>query len=150
MRKYLLFPLAAVVAVLFTSLFFNAKNVSAQTDNAVAMDTSRHERADREKAQQMMRFYVSNSNKRDHKFTKFNRQDLIDALQAMPDVDTVKFVIGATIDNTTDIPRGKPVIMLQVQQPDGEQPGGHTFLAYSYMVGAICPPPYGKDCVLEK
>ncbi len=154
MRKYLFFAAVALLALLLFSPLFYSKTASAQSDqalqNANPNAAFNHEKVDREKALRMMNAFVNNARKADHKFTKFNRQELIDALAAMEGVDTVKFVIGATIDNTPGVPKGKPVIMLQLQEAEREQPGGHSLLTFTYLSGGICPPPHGRECTLEQ
>ncbi len=154
MRKYLFFAVVAMMAILLCSPLFYSKTASAQSDNARQNASENaafnHEKVDPEKAKKMMDEFVRKANKGDHKFTKFNRQELIDALAAMDGVDTVKFVIGATIDDEPGKPKTKPVILLQLQEAEREQPGGHSLLAYSYLSGGICPPPHGRECILER
>lgn len=143
MRKKLLFSALAFATVVFITQPFTAQ----QTAPPQSDEVPNHERVDSDKAKKMISYFVNNASKKDHNFTKFNREDLIAALQAMPE-DTVKFVIGAFTEDGPGRKKGKPVIMLQLLENDKEIPGGN-FLMYKYMQGAICPPPNGV-CALEQ
>lgn len=146
MRKYLLFSAIALVTVVVCSQTFTAQQTTTPPADQA---NRRHDPVDSDKAKKMMAFFQNNASKKDHIFTKFSRTDLIAALNAMPELDTVKFVIGAFVDEgQPGRTKGKPVIMLQVRDDGKEQPGG-DITNYKYLPGAICPPPNGV-CALEQ
>ena len=145
MRKNLFFSAIALLALLIFSQTF----IAQQTANDGVASTLTHERIESAKAKSMMSFFVNNANKKDHIFTKFNREDLIAALTAMPETDTVKFVMGAFTEDGPGRKRGKPVILLQLSEVEKTIPGGHQEFTYKYLQGNICPPPNGT-CALEQ
>jgi hypothetical protein len=152
MRKvHLLLFSAAIILVVSCSTFLSPQNnagvSTADEEPATGKALYRHDPVTSEEAQNMMRFYVNNARKADHQYTKFNRQELIEILESMPDIDTVKFVMGAFTENGPGMKKGKPVILLQAIEQGREQPGGLA-LTFVYYKGAVCPPPDGS-CRLE-
>lgn len=146
MRKYLLLSAIAFLCLVGFSQTFTGQQTTLAV-KALAATVFNHERIDSEKARNMRGQFVRNGRRDKHEFTKFNRDELIATLQSMQ-TDTVKFVIGAfTEDEANGREKNKPVIMLQVAENEREQPGGNL-ITYSYMMGAICPPPHG-GCTLE-
>jgi len=95
-------------------------------------------------AKKMMNQYLVKGKKEDHSFTKFSRKELIEILESM-DVDTVKFVMGAYLDDVKGAKRRKPVIMMQIKTTR-LTPGGADNPFYSYLEGALCPPPDSPPC----
>jgi hypothetical protein len=149
MRKVHLLLLGAIVFIVSCSTFVSQHaTYTPVITSEIEEARFRHEPVTSEKAQAMMRFFVNNARKADHHYTKFNRQELIEILQSMPeDMDTVKFIMGAFMEDGPGMKKGKPVIMLQAPDQSREQPGGLA-VKYVYYKGAICPPPEGT-CGLE-
>ena len=152
MRKYPLLIAVVLLAVILYGQTFTAQPTSAQISNGTITANRiafKHKRVSSEKAGNMRENFKKNGKRDKHEFTKFDRAELIAALQAMPEMDTVKFIIGAFIEE--DGPgreKGKPVIMLQVLN-NGKQIPGDGAERFMYMQGAICPPPNGV-CALEQ
>jgi hypothetical protein len=150
MKKVHLLLFGAIIFIVSCSTFVSQQQVTYTPVIAAEVVEAPfgHEPVTSEKAQEMMRFFVNNARKADHHFTKFNRQELIEILQSMPeDMDTVKFIMGAFMEDGPGMKKGKPVIMLQAPDQSREQPGGLA-VKFVYYKGAICPPPEGT-CGLE-
>ena len=149
MRKYFLFAVLALLSALVYNPSFQAQNNrNARQQNAAAERGANHDRIDSDKAKKMKEYFKNQGKPKEHEFTKFSREELIEVLSNMQGVDTVKFIMGAFMDDEGNgRKRGKPVIMLQVVENGREQPGGY-WATYSYLQGAICPPPNGV-CGLE-
>jgi hypothetical protein len=136
MKKFL-FPF--IISMMIASFAFK-NDPGKMPDN----DGYPRQEVSSDSAKKMMNQFVKRARKEDHSFTKFNRMELIGILQGMTE-DTVKFVMGAYLDDVKGNKKGKPVIMMQIKTGTSK-PGGSMYINYSYLEGALCPPPDAPPC----
>lgn len=148
MRKYVPLFLLVVFFVVIGVKYHFYSSTSAQSPNARRENRPPRRDIGSDSVKKMMNQFIKKAKKEDHAFTKFNRQDLIDALQSMPDVDTVKFIMGAYLDDVKGGRKAKPVIMMQIKDVT-VQPGGVPKYRFSYLEGALCPPPDAPPCLSQ-